>query len=237
MNDSFNIFESNIVPDSLKEIFEKAELCDVKAQFELAVAYDIGDATPVNKELAAYWYSKAAEQGHPTALGRLGHMYAGGEGVPRNYDYAIYWFQELANSGSAIGQFNMGVALEYYDSSKKDIEKAKYWYKKAATQGHEKAQDRLLFLEGRSSVQQSQQSRLVQQSRSLPRPYSNGKTQSQKTSSRQMIAAVVLWVFCFFAIIGFLLGGLSFGGFFWVLLWGVPAFILTKKAKTNKRNN
>jgi TPR repeat protein len=56
-----------------RELLKTARAGDVRAQFELACAYNF--ETPKKRRLAVYWYHKAAEQGHPTAQNYLGESH------------------------------------------------------------------------------------------------------------------------------------------------------------------
>ena len=49
--------------DKINEILRSAEKGDVTAQFNLGVAYDIGEGVEQNDEQASHWYQKAADQG------------------------------------------------------------------------------------------------------------------------------------------------------------------------------
>jgi len=84
---------------------------------------------------AAYWYEKAALQGHTRAQWLLGASYAQGIGVDRDAEKAEYWLLKSAQSGDADGQYTMA---GYY-FMKPDIVKAKYWIDRAVEQGHGEA--------------------------------------------------------------------------------------------------
>lgn len=45
-------------------------------------------------EKAAFWYTKAAEQGVPEARAMLGMLYLLGRGVTRNYAKALHYFEQ-----------------------------------------------------------------------------------------------------------------------------------------------
>ena len=48
---------------------------------------------------AAYWYTKASEQGDAEAQYFLGYMYEDGKGVPQDYKQAIYWYNQSIRTG------------------------------------------------------------------------------------------------------------------------------------------
>ena len=65
-----------------------------------------------NKKLdpakAAYWYSKAADQGNTAAMGNLGMAYIQGEGVNRNEQKGLGLIVSAAESGNAFYQCRLG---------------------------------------------------------------------------------------------------------------------------------
>ena len=70
---------------------------DAEEQYHLGLLYEKGIGVPQDDEQAFKWYTKAAEQGHPSAQYRLGLMYTRGRGVTRNYDRAFKWFKKAAD--------------------------------------------------------------------------------------------------------------------------------------------
>jgi len=88
----------------------KAEAGDAVAQFQLGKAYETGNGTPQNDELAVNWYRKAAEQGNPAAENSLGVMFRLGRGVEKNQEEAVRWYRKAAKLGSPEAMFNLGAA-------------------------------------------------------------------------------------------------------------------------------
>lgn len=74
------------------ELYERAEKGDVYSQYILAQFYQING----RYKKAAYWYEKAAEQGHTSAQCRLGFACEYGQGVEQDYEKAIYWYERAA---------------------------------------------------------------------------------------------------------------------------------------------
>ena len=111
-----------------------------EAQYELGMRCFNGIGAPRNYETAAFWFRKAAEQGHVEAQKKLGSCYERGLGVPRNSREAVKWFRKaekrkLAEERNAMGQrcaAGQGLAQSY--------EKAVFWYSKAAALGLAEAQ-------------------------------------------------------------------------------------------------
>jgi len=102
-----------------------AEQGDAAAQFELSVMYNNGHGEKDHKK-AAFWLSKAAENGHMVALWSIGN------------------YQKAAELGDAESQLRLAQDYNYGRGGKAyDKEQALYWYEKAAEQGHMSAQQSL----------------------------------------------------------------------------------------------
>ena len=73
---------STIIEKSPKEKIEdylkKAEEGDVESLFNLGFIYENGQNTQQNNKLAAQYYIKAADLGHPESSKRVGLMYLKG---------------------------------------------------------------------------------------------------------------------------------------------------------------
>jgi TPR repeat protein len=69
-----------------------AEKGDVNAQWVLGFMYLNGEGMPQNYKQAAYWLTKAADQGFALAQFNLGFMYDNGEGVSQDYEKALDWY-------------------------------------------------------------------------------------------------------------------------------------------------
>jgi hypothetical protein len=91
------------------ELIFKAEQGDVNSQWDLCWEYyESGD-----DEKQLYWARKAAENGHPRALWRLGDLYEWGDcGLQRDLQKAIEYYQLAANAGDASGYYSL--ADSYY---------------------------------------------------------------------------------------------------------------------------
>ncbi len=110
------------------------------AQFELGRMFENGNGVGTDKQLAVFWYGKAAEQGHAEAQTSLGVLYARGLGVPRNAPYAVAWFRKAAEQGLAKAQYDLGYMYARGLGVPRDDQQAIDWYRKAAAQGVVKAQ-------------------------------------------------------------------------------------------------
>lgn len=63
----------------------------VGAQYNLGKLYEDGKGVEWNYSGAAYWYRKAAEQGHSRARSKLGILYLNGRGVPQDAVEGTAW--------------------------------------------------------------------------------------------------------------------------------------------------
>jgi len=94
-------------------------------------------------KLAAYWFEKAAKQGHPRAQYFLGGAYALGHGVPQDDRQAVYWYQKAAAQNDPIAQTDLAECYQRGWGVARDLPKAIYWYTQAANQNDTKAQMRM----------------------------------------------------------------------------------------------
>lgn len=85
---------------------------DAKDLYHLGLLYEIGRGVPQDEGLAIKWYTKAAEQGNPTAQFHLGVSYSTGRGVPLDYDQAVKWFRKSADQGDQDAQYCLGIMYE-----------------------------------------------------------------------------------------------------------------------------
>ena len=128
---------------------KRAQKGDIEAMGTTSFLYEHGKGTQKNLQKSLMWSKKAAELGHAQSQANLGLFYVKGEGgVKQNQDEAIKWFRKAADQGNAAGQYLLGLAYEFGSTSTvKNIDVAKDLYTKAADQGHEKARERLQYLQ------------------------------------------------------------------------------------------
>ncbi len=76
--------------------------------------YQFATSNLLNKDYAeaAWWYRKAANQGHAEAQHILGMMHAEGQGLTQNYGAAVKWYRKAADQGYAEAQTSLGVMYE-----------------------------------------------------------------------------------------------------------------------------
>ena len=105
---------------------------DAKAQYNLGVAYDVGQGVPQDQVEAARWYRKAANQGNAEAQAHLGHAYDVGQGVPQDRAEALRWLKKAADQGNAMAQLGLGIAYYNGKGVPQDFAEAYFWTNLAA---------------------------------------------------------------------------------------------------------
>lgn len=87
---------------TVPELRAAAERGDVKAQFELGLAYARGVGIERDFAQAAVWYRKAALQRDIGAMNNLGVFYIQGTGVKQDFTQGYLWLH-LAAQGGSVG--------------------------------------------------------------------------------------------------------------------------------------
>ena len=136
-------YENKDFKTAFSEFKKAAELGDARSQYMLAVMYDNGEGTPVNKAEALKWYKKAADQGDAAAQHNLTVMYYNGEGTPVNKAEAFKWYKKAAEQGEANAQNNLAFMYNKGEGTPVNKAEALKWYNKAAEQGFELAKEAL----------------------------------------------------------------------------------------------
>ncbi len=125
---------------NLEKLRQAAQRGEVKAQFELASAYYIGNGVPQDYQEAMKWYRKVAEQGVASAQHNLGIAYSKGLGVPQDYLEAVKWYRKAAEQGDSYAQNNLGSLYREGLGVVQNVQEAAKWYEKSASQGYAVAQ-------------------------------------------------------------------------------------------------
>jgi len=105
------------------------------AQYNLAVAYDLGAGVEQDAKKAVFWYRKAALQNDPDAQVLLAICLHNGDGVERNFDEAEKWFKRAAGLGSADAQYQISLYYIEGRAVPKDYVQAYVFLSMAAAQG------------------------------------------------------------------------------------------------------
>ena len=124
----------------INAIIEKAKTGNVNAQYTLGGYYFLGsNGVEQSYSKAAYWWEKAAEQGHGDAQFNIGVCYYEGNGIKQSYSKAIYWYKKAAEQGNSSAQYNIGVCYYNGDGVEQSKTKAIYWFRKACNNFEDKA--------------------------------------------------------------------------------------------------
>ncbi|TXT21782.1 MAG: Sel1 repeat-containing protein [Gallionellaceae bacterium] len=107
-----------------------AEQGDAHAQYVLGYAMSCSAETEEGCEIAMSWCRKAAAQGHPVGLWKVGGMY---EGV--DPEQAADWYRKSAEAGYRVAQWWLGVKHQRGEGVGQNHELALHWFRKAAAQG------------------------------------------------------------------------------------------------------
>lgn len=121
-----------------------AERGDPVAQYSLGL-WLAADVPYADKETAAKWFRKAAEQGHAAAQCTFGKCLRDGVGVPKDEAAAAEWFRKSAAQNNANAQFALGQCYDDGAGLLKNKFAAWEWFSKAGKHAHSQAQLRLAF--------------------------------------------------------------------------------------------
>ena len=91
-------------PDEVRNLRDKAEHGDAKAQSDLGDLYYSGKGVAKDYDEARKWFLKAAGQGHVYAQYSIGWMYAHGQGFQKNDAEAVDWYRIAASQGETNAQ-------------------------------------------------------------------------------------------------------------------------------------
>lgn len=108
---------------------QAAKQGDLEAQLQLGVMYHLGKGTEEDKDMAIYWYKKAADQGHPEAQYKYAYF------LDISCNKIISWYEKAGKQGNISAQEKCGVI--YYNGLvgvEQDQAKALYWYEKLGGQ-------------------------------------------------------------------------------------------------------
>ena len=134
-----SVIQDNRTPN-IAEIRQSAEAGNDIAEYNLGVAFNIGEGVDQSSGQAVYWWLKSARKGLPEAQLLMGSVYHVGVKVSRDDAKALYWWQQAANQGDPEALFNIGLANFQGDFGleKNDSKAAEAWLK-ASQRGYAKA--------------------------------------------------------------------------------------------------
>jgi TPR repeat protein len=139
-NEGQEAFEKGDFQTVLKVANQLVEKGNPQGPWSLGWLYEHGKAVPQDYNLAASWYTKAAEQGLRDAQSKLGWLYESGLGVPQDYNLAASWYTKAAKQGLPEAQSHLGRLYYNGQGVPQDYKLADKWFTKAAIRGDAKAQ-------------------------------------------------------------------------------------------------
>jgi TPR repeat protein len=129
--------------ETLFRLQQKATEGGAIAQEKLALAYESGENTDVDRSQAFAWMMTAAQQGLGSAQNHLGEYFQRGIGTESDQESAIAWFNQAANQSYGPAFLNLGHVYEEGLGVTQDMTKAATWYERAAEQNIAQAYYRL----------------------------------------------------------------------------------------------
>ena len=98
-----------------------------------------------DKQEAAKWFRKAAEQNYAPAQSNLGYCYDNGRGVEKDAEEATKWYRKAAEQGHPEAQLNLGYCYANGQGVEEDIVEAYAWFSVAAKADRDAAESRDLL--------------------------------------------------------------------------------------------
>ena len=198
---SVNKFEADIVlaRKRLKMAAEKGHLDAVYLLgLDIFNQYKKSPKNPNNTpKLAAQWFLRAAELGHPYAAEILGDLLYSDLMGPRKPKEAARWLKQSAELGLGKSQFLYARLLESGDLGEGNQQSALKWYRRAAMQGHQTSQEILVekYYHGKSVEKDFEQSYmwltlLERQGSSPPNTLKIKQTITTELSADQQLAVL-----------------------------------------------
>ena len=124
------------LPKAFKQLEMDAFKGNAEAQHDLAAMYTAGHGGVVQDfERAAYWFTKASNQGVSNASYNLGVLYHQGMGVEQDLGKALEWYTKAAELGHPEAQYNLGIAYVEGIGVDYNPQKAAEYFEAAASSG------------------------------------------------------------------------------------------------------
>lgn len=123
-----------------KAYLEKAAvLKNVNAYYGLGTLYLKKEYEGCDPQRAAFWFAKAADEGHDFAEYSLGKLYLKGESVPKDTARAITYLERSAAQKNQYAEYTLGKLYLFGMDVPEDRERALYWLHRSAAQGNQYA--------------------------------------------------------------------------------------------------
>lgn len=113
----------------------RAQAGDATAQYYLGHMYQNGLGVTVDKQAAAEWFGRAADQNDPRALYRLAVMLQTGDGIPKAPSRALALYRRAAQQGVPEAYFNMAQMIERGEGVSADPAAAEGMFEQLADAG------------------------------------------------------------------------------------------------------
>ena len=108
------------------------------SNYELGLAYALGDTLGQDHAKAFEHFSRAAQEGYAPAQYRLGVAYANGDGTGKDMARAVEWYEKSARQGHVVAQRSLALI---YLNGQEEIERnwplALAWYSLLAEEGNQ----------------------------------------------------------------------------------------------------
>ena len=117
-----------------------AERGNIRAMYDLALAYKSGEGVNKDAEQFFAWMRKAALAGYQDGMLDVAWAYTDGEGVDPNTRLFFEWMKKAAEaSEDSEAIFNLALAYNDGKGTEKDDKQFFEWIKKAAEKNHREA--------------------------------------------------------------------------------------------------
>lgn len=108
------------------------------SNYELGMAYALGDSLKQDYAKAFEHFTRSAEQGYAPAQYRLGVAYANGDGTGKDLAKAVEWYEKSARQGHVIAQRSLAlIYLNGQDDIGQNKPLALAWYSLLAEDGNQ----------------------------------------------------------------------------------------------------
>lgn len=123
------------LPPELSAMQQRAFEDVAESQHDLATIYAAGKLVPQDLKRAAFWFTRAADNGLANAQYNLGVMYQQGLGVDKDMEKALGWYDKAAQQGHPEAMYNLGIAYVGGTGVERDAERGVSYFKRAANAG------------------------------------------------------------------------------------------------------
>ena len=107
------------------------------SNYELGMAYTLGDILEQDSVKAFEHFTRSAQQGYAPAQYRLGVAYANGDGTEKDLAKAVEWYDKSARQGHIIAQRSLAIIyLNGQENIIQDKPLALAWYNLLAEDGN-----------------------------------------------------------------------------------------------------